>query len=155
MIGLTRIRRLTRIRHWGAGAAKAGAVLLVLAMLAACASTERFGGQPEPPSAAPPPPPPSPPPPSPPPVDLAGRWKLTVAASGCILTLGDTPGAAEGSIAPAGGCPGNFFTSRKWTYEHEMLIIRDHKGEALVELAFVNGRFDGKTMNGAVVSLAH
>ena len=65
------------------------------------------------------------------------------------MTLGDTPGAAEGSIAPAGGCPGNFFTSRKWTYEHDMLIIRDHKGELLVELAFANGRFEGKTTNGA------
>ncbi len=70
------------------------------------------------------------------------------------MTLGDTPGAAEGSIAPAGGCPGNFFTSRKWTYEHDMLIVRDHKGEPLVELGFANGRFEGKTANGAAVSLA-
>jgi len=145
---------LTRMTHWIAGAAKAGAVLLVLAALAACTSSERFGGQPEPPSAAPPPPVPPPPLPPPPPVDLAGRWKLTVASGSCFLTLGDTPGAADGSIAPAGGCPGNFFTSRKWTYEHEMLIIRDHKGELLVELAFANGRFEGKATNGAAVSLA-
>ena len=25
---------------------------------------------------------------------------------------------AEGTIAPEGGCPGKFFTSRKWIYEH-------------------------------------
>jgi hypothetical protein len=60
------------------------------------------------------------------------------------MTLAATPGAAEGTIAPAGGCPGNFFTSRKWTFEHDMLIIRDHKSEALAELSFAAGRFQGK-----------
>jgi hypothetical protein len=77
-----------------------------------------------------------------------------VAAAGCFMTLGDTPGAAEGSIAPAGGCPSNFFTSRKWTFEHDMLIIRDHKGDPLAELAFANGRFEGKTTTGGPISLA-
>lgn len=54
-----------------------------------------------------------------------------------------------------GGCPGNFFTGRKWTYEHGMLIIRNYKGEPLAELAFANGRFEGKATNGAAVTLAH
>jgi hypothetical protein len=70
------------------------------------------------------------------------------------MTFGDTPGAAEGTVAPAGGCPGNFFTSRKWTFEHDMLIIRDHKGEVLVELAFANGRFEGQGASGGSISLA-
>jgi hypothetical protein len=52
------------------------------------------------------------------------------------MTFADPHGAPEGSIAPAGGCPANFFTSRKWSFEHDMLIIRDHKGEALAELSF-------------------
>jgi len=73
---------------------------------------------------------------------------------GCVMALGDTAGAAEGSVAPAGGCPGNFFTSRKWTFEHDKLIIRNHKGEVLAELSLANGRFEGKTTNGAAVSLA-
>jgi hypothetical protein len=72
---------------------------------------------------------------------------------GCVMTLGDTTGAAEGSVAPAGGCPGNFFTSRKWTFEHDRLIIRNHKGEVLVELSFTGGRFEGQATNGAGVSL--
>jgi hypothetical protein len=70
------------------------------------------------------------------------------------MTLAATPGAAEGTIAPAGGCPGNFFTSRKWTFEHDMLIIRDHKGEALAELSFSTGRFQGQATGGGSVTLA-
>jgi hypothetical protein len=147
------------IKQCGAGAARALAVVLMLAALAGCASSDRLGGgQPAdqaaatPPSPAPPPPPPTPP--APPPVDLAGKWKLAVAGSGgCFMTLTDNPGAAEGAVAPAGGCPGNFFTSRKWTYEHDRLIIRDHKGEVLVELAFDNGRFAGKDLSGGAITL--
>jgi Protease inhibitor Inh len=134
--------------------AKAAVVLLALAALSACTTSERFNAQPEQLATPAPPPLPSPPPPSQPPVDLAGKWKMSVAGGGgCVMTLGDTAGAAEGSIAPAGGCPGNFFTSRKWSYEHDMLIIRNHKGEVLVELSFTDGRFEGKAMKGAGVSL--
>ena len=97
---------------------------------------------------------PSPPPPSPPPIDLAGRWRLAVGSGACQMTLAATPGAREGTIAPAGGCPGNFFTSRKWTFEHDMLIIRDHKGEALAELSFSAGRFQGPATAGGSVTLA-
>jgi len=70
------------------------------------------------------------------------------------MTLAATPGAAEGTIAPAGGCPGNFFTSRKWTFEHDMLIIRDHKSEALAVLSFAAGRFQGQANGGGSVTLA-
>jgi hypothetical protein len=65
------------------------------------------------------------------------------------MTFTDTPGAEEGSIAPTGGCPANFFTSRKWTYEHDMLIIRDHKGEVLADLSFATGRFEGHPAGGS------
>ena len=50
------------------------------------------------------------------------------------MNFAHTPAAAQGTIAPEGGCPGNFFTSRKWTFEHGALIIRDHKSEVLAEL---------------------
>jgi hypothetical protein len=146
--------------HGSTGAVKAAAALLVLAALTGCASTDRLGGgQPEASSTPAPPPlppaPPTPPPPQPPPVDLAGKWKLTAAGGGaCFMTLGDTAGASEGTVAPAGGCPGNFFTSRKWTFEHGMLIIRDHKGEPLVQLSFANSRFEGQGTGGGAISLA-
>ena len=140
-----------RITVWGKRSAKAAAALLVLAALAACASAPK----PEPPPVAAAPPP-SPPPPTPPPIDLAGRWRLTAAAGGaCFMTLGDAPGAGQGTIAPEGGCPGNFFTSRKWTFEHDALIIRYDEGQPLAQLSFTGGHFEGKDDNGGTLSLSH
>ena len=131
-------------------AAKAAAASLMLVVLAACSTTPA----PEPPAAAAAPPP-TPPPSSPPPVDLAGRWRLTAAAGGaCFMTLGDTAGAAAGTVAPEGGCPGSFYTSRKWTFEHDALIIRNHKGEPLAQLSFAGGRFEGREPGGAALSLS-
>jgi hypothetical protein len=138
-----------RIAVWGKHGAKAAAALLVLAALAACASAPK----PEPPPVAAAP---APPPPSPPPIDLAGRWRLTAAAGGaCFMTLGGAPGAAQGTIAPEGGCPGNFFTSRKWAFEHDTLIIRDHKGQPLAQLSFTGGHFEGQDDKGGTLSLSH
>jgi|SRR5580692_1738356 hypothetical protein len=148
---------MKRVRHCSAGRMKTGAfaflLIPILLGLNACTSADRFGGgQPDQTSA--PAPPPAPPPPTPPPVDLAGKWKLAVAGSAtCVMTFGGSTGASDGSIAPAGGCPGNFFTSRKWTYEHDMLIVRNHKGEVLVELSFANGHFEGQAVGGGTVSL--
>jgi hypothetical protein len=145
--------------NWGVTAGRAGGALLMLFALGACASTSGTSSGPATSIAGSPPDQAAavatpPPPPAPPPVDLAGRWKLSVAGgSACAVTLGDSAGASEGSIAPAGGCPGKFFTSRKWTYEHDRLIIRDHKGEVLVELSFADGHFQGQGTAGAAVTL--
>ena len=137
---------LTNWRHKGARAAKIAAAFLAFvafAALAACASNP----PPEPQVAAAPPPPP--------PLDLAGRWKLAAAAGGaCFMHFGNSPGAVQGTVAPEGGCPGNFFTSRKWTFEHSALIIRDHKGEPLAQLSFSDGRFAGQATNGGALSLS-
>jgi hypothetical protein len=139
---------LTRVRSLSWYGAKAAAALLVLAALAACASAPK----PEPPPVAAA----LPPTPTPPPIDLAGRWRLTAAAGGaCFMTLGDAPGASQGTIAPEGGCPGNFFTSRKWTFEHDALIIRDHKGQTLAQLSFTGGHFEGQDDKGGTLSLSH
>jgi Protease inhibitor Inh len=138
----------------GAGGLTTAAMILALIPVAAglngCTSTERLGGGPD--QTTPPPPPPQP---SPPPVDLAGKWRLAAAGGGaCTMTFGGSTGASDGSIAPAGGCPGSFFTSRKWSYEHNNLIIRNHKGEVLVELSYANGHFEGPSVGGGMVSLA-
>jgi Protease inhibitor Inh len=148
---------MKRIGHCSAGGTKAAAIILCLGPIAlglsACTSGDRFGGgQPDQVSA--PAPAPTPSPPSPPPVDLAGKWKLSAAGGGaCVMTFGGSTGSSDGSIAPAGGCPLNFFTSRKWSYEHSMLVIRNHKGEVLVELSFANGHFEGQASGGGTVSL--
>jgi hypothetical protein len=93
---------------------------------------------------------------TPPPVAMAGRWTLTSPGSGgCAMNFGGNPGAAEGTIAPEGGCPGNFFTSRKWVFDENGLVIRDHTGQPLARLALgASGRFDGQAATGQPVSLA-
>jgi protease inhibitor Inh len=90
-----------------------------------------------------------------PPEALAGRWMLaSPGSSSCGMNFGAAPGAAEGTIAPEGGCPGNFFTSRKWTFENGSLVIRDHNGEPLGQLALAApSRFEGKAAAGAALSL--
>jgi len=128
------------------------AVLLLNTATGACTTTPQLTAAPS--EQAEPSPPPAPPPPQPPPIDLAGRWRLAAGSGACLVTLAAAPGAAEGTIAPAGGCPGNFFTSRKWTFEHDTLIVRDHKSEALAELSFTAGRFQGQATGGGSVTLA-
>jgi hypothetical protein len=110
-----------------------------------------------------PPPPPAPaaqaaarPVPTPPPVEMAGRWQLTSTAGGaCAMTFAATPGSGEGTVAPEGGCPGKFFTSRRWVYDRDTLVIRDHKGEPLGRLAFSPpARFEGQAGPGETISLS-
>jgi protease inhibitor Inh len=109
---------------------------------------------------------PSPPPPPPqtaaraapiaPPVEITGRWQFASTAGGtCAMVFTATPGSGEGTIAPQGGCPGKFFTSRRWTYDQDTLIIRDHKGEPLARLAFSPpAKFEGQAAPGETISLS-
>jgi hypothetical protein len=91
-----------------------------------------------------------------PPSDLAGRWTLSsTGTASCAMTLGAVPGATEGTIAPAGGCPFNFFTSRKWSYSEAGLTIRDHNAQTLAQLTPAGpSRFEGKTTAGQDVALS-
>ena len=86
---------------------------------------------------------------------MAGRWTLAAQnGGGCAMTFGATPGSPEGTIAPEGGCPGNFFTSRKWMFDQGALVIRNHTGERLAQLALSpSGRFEGQSASGEAVSL--
>jgi hypothetical protein len=61
--------------------------------------------------------------------------------------------AVEGAIAPEGGCPGKFFTSRKWSYDTFGLVIRDHTGATLARLSVAGTGFDGKAAAGEPVTL--
>jgi hypothetical protein len=93
----------------------------------------------------------------PPPASLAGR--LTLSATGstsCGMTFGaNNPDATEGTIAPGGGCPFNFFTSRKWSYTEAGLTLRDHNAQALVQLTPAGpNRFEGKTSSNQEIALS-
>jgi hypothetical protein len=124
--------------------------MLLLAMLglAGCSGTTGFDwpGSSASPSAAQP---------SAPAVNLAGRWLLSSPSRGqCHMTFGAaSPSAAEGTIAPEGGCPGKFFTSRKWSYDQGSLIMRDHNGQPLAQLSSEGAQFSGKATSGEPVTL--
>jgi hypothetical protein len=91
-----------------------------------------------------------------PPLNLAGRWTLSsTGTSSCAMTFGANPNATEGTIAPAGGCPYNFYTSRKWAYAETGLTIRDHNAQTLAQLAPAGpDRFEGKTGSGQDIALS-
>jgi hypothetical protein len=119
------------------------AILAICALLAGCAGQQAVSGSPV--SAAR----------TAPPEPMAGRWQLAApGASQCNMNFVATPGEGEGAIQPEGGCPGNFFTSRKWTFEQGALIIRDHNSLPLGQFALASpGRFDGKATNGQPMTL--
>jgi len=122
------------------------ALLLALLVLSGCAGERlSFGGQPEPlytGSVRPQ-------------VDMSGRWVLVSPGRGqCNMNFGGGPGAPNGGIAPEGGCPGNFFTSRNWNFEQAGLILRDHTGQPLAQLSAAgNTRFDGRSVAGEPITL--
>ena len=131
-------------------------ILLCAALLAACSGNDRFsldsssnsppaGGAPANSAAA-----------VAPPVSLAGRWTLSATGtSSCAMTFGANANATEGAIAPTGGCPFNFYTSRKWTYTETGLTIRDHNAQSLAQLAPAGpNRFEGKTGAGQDIVLS-
>ena len=129
------------------------ATLLLGAFLGACSGTlfptsyelPGMGNTPSPPAAA-----------AAPSTNLAGRWMLAQPGKGqCIMTFGAQPGATEGTIAPQGGCPGKFFTSRKWTSDTSGLVIRDHNAEPLAQLSGKDGgRFEGQAATGEAITLS-
>jgi hypothetical protein len=121
------------------------ALLLVVAGLAGCGS-ERAASGPPATNAGPRAPANAP--------AMAGRWVLSSTGASCVMNLTGAAGAGEGTIAPEGGCPGNFFTSRKWVFEGDALVLKDHKGDTLAKLSLAGERFDGQSAAGQAVSLA-
>jgi protease inhibitor Inh len=124
-------------------------IIVCCALLAACGGNERLAVDNSAPAAALPAA-------AAPPFSLAGRWTLASPGAGsCAMTFGGTPDATEGTIAPAGGCPFNFFTSRKWSYNTAGLVIRDHNAQVLAQLTPAGpSRFDGKTGSGQDIALS-
>jgi hypothetical protein len=88
-------------------------------------------------------------------VNMAGRWVLASPGAGyCGMNFAAAPGANGGTIAPEGGCPGRFFTSRQWALEHNAVIIRNHAGEMLAQLNVAEpSRLEGQSASGEQVSL--
>jgi hypothetical protein len=87
--------------------------------------------------------------------DMTGRWLLSAPnAPSCGMAFNGAPGAREGTIAPEGGCPARFFTSRHWVYEQGQLVIKDHNNEPLAKLSYTGTRFEGPATAGMTVTLS-
>jgi hypothetical protein len=125
---------------------RASALILVLLALTGCSGIDWPGSSSSPTA---------PPQAGAPPVSLAGRWQLSSPSRGqCNMTFGaSSPAAADGTIAPEGGCPGKFYMSRKWTYDQTGLTLRDHNSQPLAQLAGEGGNFQGKATSGEPVAL--
>jgi hypothetical protein len=126
------------------------AALLAMLALAGCASDGSTVASTAPAAQ------PAPAKPAPPPVDMAGRWTLAAqGGSQCGMTFTAAAGASQGRIAPEGGCPGNFFTSRQWAFDQGALVIYDHKQQTLARLAMSQppGQFAGTAASGMPVTL--
>src|SRR5262249_1566484 len=85
-------------------------------------------------------------------LNMSGRWVLTSPNRGqCGMNFSGAPKATEGTIAPEGGCPGSFFTSRRWALEEGNVVIRDHNGAQLAQLAPASAGgmwFEGQAATG-------
>jgi len=117
----------------------AGGSVMAL-MLAACASQEG-------------PAPPAPLPQS----DMTGRWTLSAPnAPACSMEFDGVPGQQQGTITPDGGCPGNFYMSRNWTFSLDTLTltIADAERQPLAQLKLSGAQFSGQSAAGTPVMLS-
>jgi len=90
-----------------------------------------------------------------PPIEMSGRWVLAATgSSSCGMVFNSTAGALDGTVAPEGRCPGKLVMSRKWTFEQNSLILRNHNGDPLAQLVSSEpGRLEGRSMTGESISL--
>ncbi|HEX9070507.1 MAG TPA: AprI/Inh family metalloprotease inhibitor [Pseudolabrys sp.] len=91
------------------------------------------------------------------PVDnsVTGRWILSSPNSpSCGLEFGGAIGARAGSVAPDGGCPGNFYMSRRWAIESGVLTITGQESQPLAQLKVVGTRFEGQSSAGTPITLS-
>jgi hypothetical protein len=89
------------------------------------------------------------------PAGMAGRWLLSAPnAPMCGLNFSEGDGRS-GRVSPEGGCPANFYLSRRWALEGSGLTIRDDNGDTLGQMILAGERFDGQSATGVPISLTH
>ncbi len=86
---------------------------------------------------------------------VLGRWLLTTSnAPPCGIELDGAPGARTGKVAPDGGCPGNFYMSRRWAMGVGTLTIANDRNEVLAQFKPAGRQFEGQSAAGTPVTLA-
>lgn len=71
----------------------------------------------------------------------------------CGLEFRASSAGNGGSLTPDGGCPGQFYKSRRWTLEDGKLAIKTDGDEILARLDFTDGHFRGSSDAGQDVTL--
>jgi len=85
---------------------------------------------------------------------MTGRWILSAPnAPSCGMEFRGPVGARNGAISPDGGCPANFYMSRRWAMEGSVLTIADEENQPLAELRPGSSRFEGQSTGGTPVTL--
>ena len=85
---------------------------------------------------------------------MAGRWIMAAPnAPTCGMNFSGPAGARSGNVSPEGGCPGNFYLSRTWMLEADVLVINDEDSNVLARLNTAGGGFEGQSTAGLPVNL--
>jgi len=86
---------------------------------------------------------------------IPGRWILSTAnAPTCGLEFRGAAGGRAGSISPDGGCPGKFYTSRRWSMDGGAITITDAESQPLAYFRLVGDRYEGQSANGTPITLS-
>ena len=85
---------------------------------------------------------------------MTGRWILSAPnAPSCGMEFRGPVGARNGAVSPDGGCPANFYMSRRWAMEAGVLTIADEENQPLAQLRPGGTRFEGQSTGGMPISL--
>jgi len=86
---------------------------------------------------------------------MTGRWILSAPnAPSCGMEFRGPVGARNGAISPDGGCPANFYMSRRWVMQGSVLTIADEENQPLAELRPGSIRFEGQSTGGMPITLS-
>lgn len=84
---------------------------------------------------------------------MAGRWMLAApGAPPCGIEF--RGGGNGGLLTPDGGCPANFYLSRRWAFDDAALAIKTESDEPLATFESKGGHFEGRTTDGTPVTLS-
>ena len=88
--------------------------------------------------------------------DVTGRWMLAAPnAPPCGMEFEGAPGQTQGTINPDGGCPGNFYTSRNWTFTLDTLHSPSPTPRTSPwRNSTVRGEFTGQSTTGLPITLS-
>jgi hypothetical protein len=72
----------------------------------------------------------------------------------CGLEFRGNPGSQSGSVSPDGGCPGNFYMSRRWSMNDGAIAVTDAENQPLAHFKLVGDRYEGQSVAGVPMTLS-